>query len=86
MGKEDVCRADIVTAHKAAAFQKGSSGYVCYDRVSNFPEVAVVIQAVLVSCIVIQILLKQTSWIFNAGFDIICSIGNGRSLAEVIYS
>ena len=80
-----VCRANIVTVHKAAAFQLFWL-CLCEDRVSNLPQVAVVIQVVLVSYIVVQILLKETSWLFNTDFDINCSTENGRTLARIIYS
>lgn len=53
------------------------------DRVSNFPQQAMVIPVVLESCVVTKIPFKQIPWLSNTGFDISCSIGNGQSLAKI---
>lgn len=53
------------------------------DRLSNFPQQAMVIAVVLESCVVIKVLLKQIPCLSNTGFVINCSIGNGQSLAEI---
>lgn len=53
------------------------------DRVSNFPQQAMVSPATLESCVLTKILLKQIPWLSNTGFGINRSIGNGQSLAKI---